>query len=140
MNWEAIGAVGELAGALAVVITLVYFARQLRSMQTSTFSEELRAITTDEIQLEKLRLEHSGILVRGNSGEELSSQEIYEIARIFNAHETFAFHGHLREKALGYEVDIRATSFATLLEDNPILIDEFNAKNFPYIITNMVFL
>ena len=27
MNWEAIGAMGEVAGAIAVVATLVYLAR-----------------------------------------------------------------------------------------------------------------
>jgi hypothetical protein len=30
MNWEAIGAVGEILGALGVVVTLVYLARQIR--------------------------------------------------------------------------------------------------------------
>jgi len=30
MNWDAIGAVGELIGALAVVATIVYLARQVR--------------------------------------------------------------------------------------------------------------
>ena len=30
MNWEAIGAVGEVAGAIAVVLTLVYLSRQIR--------------------------------------------------------------------------------------------------------------
>ncbi len=30
MNWDAIGAVGEIAGAAAVVVTLVYLARQIR--------------------------------------------------------------------------------------------------------------
>jgi hypothetical protein len=30
MNWEAIGAIGELIGAVAVVITLVYLAVQIR--------------------------------------------------------------------------------------------------------------
>lgn len=30
MNWEAIGAIGELIGALAVVLTLVYLAVQVR--------------------------------------------------------------------------------------------------------------
>jgi hypothetical protein len=29
MNWEAIGAVGELIGSLAVLVTLVYLARQI---------------------------------------------------------------------------------------------------------------
>lgn len=30
MNWEAIGAIGEVVGALAVVITLLFLSRQLR--------------------------------------------------------------------------------------------------------------
>ena len=30
MNWEAIGAVGETVGALAVLLTLVYLAMQIR--------------------------------------------------------------------------------------------------------------
>lgn len=30
MNWDAIGAVGEILGALAVVATIVYLARQVR--------------------------------------------------------------------------------------------------------------
>jgi hypothetical protein len=41
MNWEAIGAVGEIVGAAAVVITLVYLAVQLKqntaAMRSSTF-------------------------------------------------------------------------------------------------------
>ena len=31
MNWDAIGAVGEIVGALAVVVSLVYLAVQIRS-------------------------------------------------------------------------------------------------------------
>ena len=34
MNWEAIGAVGELVGALAVVMTLAYLALQIRQSNT----------------------------------------------------------------------------------------------------------
>ncbi len=30
MNWEAIGAVGEIVGALAVVLSLIYLAIQVR--------------------------------------------------------------------------------------------------------------
>ena len=30
MNWDAIGAVGEVGGAIGVIITLVYLAGQLR--------------------------------------------------------------------------------------------------------------
>ena len=31
MNWEAIGAIGQIVGAIAVVISLVYLAREIRS-------------------------------------------------------------------------------------------------------------
>ena len=34
MNWEAIGAIGEFVGALAVVLTLVYLALQVRQNTT----------------------------------------------------------------------------------------------------------
>jgi heme/copper-type cytochrome/quinol oxidase subunit 1 len=30
MNWEAIGAIGEILGALAVILTLIYLAVQVR--------------------------------------------------------------------------------------------------------------
>ncbi len=36
MNWEAIGAVGEVLGAFAVVLTLVYLAVQIRQNTSST--------------------------------------------------------------------------------------------------------
>ena len=35
MNWEAIGAIGEILGAIAVLVTLVYLAAQIR--QNSRF-------------------------------------------------------------------------------------------------------
>jgi hypothetical protein len=33
MNWDAIGAVGELIGAIAILITLVYLAFQIKVMR-----------------------------------------------------------------------------------------------------------
>ncbi len=36
MNWEAIGAVGEVCGAIAVVVTLAYLARQIRDSAQAT--------------------------------------------------------------------------------------------------------
>ena len=35
MNWEAIGAIGEIVGAIAVVATLVYLARQVTAARTA---------------------------------------------------------------------------------------------------------
>ena len=38
MNWEAIGAVGEILGAIAVVVTLLYLARQTKASGRATVS------------------------------------------------------------------------------------------------------
>jgi hypothetical protein len=47
MNWEAIGAIGELVGGLAVVVTLVYIAFQVRqsSKQIDQHSRAMAAST-----------------------------------------------------------------------------------------------
>jgi uncharacterized protein with PQ loop repeat len=41
MNWEAVGAIGEIIGAIAVVVTLIYLAVQVhqntKSVQASTY-------------------------------------------------------------------------------------------------------
>ena len=44
MNWEAIGAVGEIVGALAVLITLGYLAVQIRQNTAQQKREELVSI------------------------------------------------------------------------------------------------
>ena len=46
MNWDALGSIAELAGAIAVVITLIYLALQLR--QNSTLVKASIAATTRE--------------------------------------------------------------------------------------------
>ena len=39
MNWDAVGAVGELVGAVAVVATLVYLARQVQASNRTSAIE-----------------------------------------------------------------------------------------------------
>ncbi len=46
MNWEAIGAVGEIFGALAVVVSLVYLATQIRSQNRESRIAASHEITT----------------------------------------------------------------------------------------------
>jgi len=53
MNWDALGAIGEVAGALVVVVTLIYLSRQVRnSLRESRLSavHELSATYTAWIQ------------------------------------------------------------------------------------------
>ena len=49
MNWDAIGAVGELVGAAAVVITLIYLSSQLRQNTRTIRLSSTKAIT-EELQ------------------------------------------------------------------------------------------
>ena len=43
MNWDAIGAIGEIVGAVAVLITLVYLALQVRQTRKMQLAESIRA-------------------------------------------------------------------------------------------------
>ncbi len=45
MNWEALGAIGELAGALGVIVTLAYLARQMRVNTVALQNETTRDST-----------------------------------------------------------------------------------------------
>jgi len=52
MNWEAIGAVGELIGSLAVVLTIAYLAVQIRQSGKASISvstNQSRSAVTDVI-------------------------------------------------------------------------------------------
>jgi len=63
MNWEAIGAVGEIVGALAVVVTLIYLATQVRYAKQAAADQNrlvrasgvremaLTGVTDDEFRL-----------------------------------------------------------------------------------------
>ena len=47
MNWDAIGAVGEILGAAAVVATLIYLARQMRQEARSNTAEAMGSWLAD---------------------------------------------------------------------------------------------
>ena len=46
MNWDAIGAIGEIVGAIAVVATLLYLSAQIRQANRATRSESIQEATT----------------------------------------------------------------------------------------------
>ena len=68
MNWEAIGAVGEVGGAIAVVVTLIYLAAQIRQNTRGMHEAASRETAS---QFDRLA---EGILL------DPKSQEMYKIA------------------------------------------------------------
>jgi len=78
MNWEAIGAIGEVGGALAVVATLIYLARQIHSSAKATESQvhvslsaEMERLTTVMAQDEFL----SNAMLAAQREEELTADQ-----------------------------------------------------------------
>jgi len=64
MDWEAIGAIGEVLGAAAVVITLIYLSVQVRHAKAATADQSriYRATGVREIMLETCRDERLRML------------------------------------------------------------------------------
>ncbi len=65
MNWEAIGAIGEIAGALAVVITLIFLTIQLR--QNTRSVDESRNATVSQLYQFRANMHMDGQLRRAES-------------------------------------------------------------------------
>lgn len=83
MNWNAIGAIGELLGAAGVIITLVYVAIQLRenakATRVDTADRVLRSVTASQSRLIQDG-ELADIVRRGT--QDLSSLEPTERMRV----------------------------------------------------------
>ena len=71
MNWEAIGAIGEIVGSVAVLFTLVYLALQIRqntlAMKADTFRGATE-ISSDFTQIMLNDLELAKVFRRGIEG------------------------------------------------------------------------
>ena len=81
MNWEAMGAIGEVVGALAVVATLVYFGIQLRATTRVAEASNLRGVA-DSFNFLGLELAKNpdlrrvyGYIFQLNSIDELSDED-----------------------------------------------------------------
>lgn len=78
MNWEAIGAVGEVVGATAVVATLAYFAFQILDAKRASQSQATINATQLASSWRSTLLANSDlatVLAKANVSEELSGKE-----------------------------------------------------------------
>jgi hypothetical protein len=73
MNWEAIAAFGEVAGTLAVFVTLAYLARQVRQSNRQTLLSSFQHTydSTNQFLLSTLESDElAGLVVRGRESYE----------------------------------------------------------------------
>jgi len=94
MNWDAIGAVGEMIGSLAVVATLVYLAVQIRASAVESEATQSSAAAGLIGEVRSRFMEHADVWVKGNAGGELSASERFvfdELVSLKGGHHFFFF-------------------------------------------------
>ncbi len=89
MNWEAAAAIGEIVGAFAVVVTLLYLAVQTRLARGETRASAIRANRNERREF-FTQLRDSpylpDIITRAEAGETLSAEERYRLQNHSAAH------------------------------------------------------
>jgi len=85
MNWDAAGAIGEILGAFAVVISLLYLARQLQVNARQQKMEGHRAISEEFNRIADMwvDLEKSGMMFRAWADWEAANAQEQHIASVF---------------------------------------------------------
>ena len=64
MNWDAIGAIGEVGGAVAVIATLIYLAGQLRQNTKALRSSTYQAFNDSSFSWVDSEIENAAILAK----------------------------------------------------------------------------
>lgn len=74
MNWDAIGAVGELVDAVAVIVTFIYLAGQLRQNAKALRSSTYQAFNDSSFSWVDSEIENSAML--GKISDKASLDEL----------------------------------------------------------------
>ena len=128
MNWDAVGAVAEMVGAVAVVVSLIYVGAQIR--QSNRLS---RADTfyNSNVQYAALMSQISGdgdlakIYRRAKLGEELEPDDLERFKAFLWSYFGFSENLYIQEESGLYGAELGATSIA-----------EFMAPHFNRILTS----
>ena len=79
MNWEAVGAIGEVAGAVILIASIFYLSLQIRSSSDQASAASERGVQQDFIQIQDSLIANDrtmSIMRRGfRSFEDLGAQE-----------------------------------------------------------------
>jgi len=71
MNWDAIGAIGEIIGAIAVVVTLIYLSIQVRHSNREARASTLQAALRFEMEATGIIAQHGDIWDKVVTGKEI---------------------------------------------------------------------
>ena len=130
LNWDAIGAIGELIGALTVVGTLIYFSIQIRSLSTDAYANSINQIQQGEKDLREKYIEHEEIIRKANEGESLSDGEAFILNEVFLSAWAFHHFASVRASIYGRDTIIPAQNFARMLRKYPGFVPIYESASF----------
>lgn len=129
MNWDAIGAIGELLGSIAVVVTLLYLVRQLKSTEIATLNSTQSSIQLGRVTVNSQRFDHLDLVLRANKGEQLSDLEYEQLKLLYQNEGATMFFTYLNFRRLGEDGTIQAFNLARFLFENPGMMRVWRAEN-----------
>lgn len=83
MNWEAIGAISEIVGALAVVVTLAYLAVQIRQSNKFSLSESRQVLVSNDVTSLRAGMDNTDVFVKLVNEHEMSAAEQLRLSFMF---------------------------------------------------------
>ncbi len=83
MNWEAIGAIGEVLGAAGVILTLGYLAFQIRQNNRHLAQEAQRSRSQAIRENMRIMTENAEVCMKDSDGEALTSTESFQLDNIW---------------------------------------------------------
>ena len=138
MNWDAIGAVGEVLGAIAVLITLLLLLRQLRQNTDSLKIQSLNTIygewiaMTGELQTQPvLRSAFS----KDANGVDLDDDELYVLViyfvRMLNVNDKM-YHLYREGSTDSYTLEGMKKTLLMVLRDSHFFADWWSSNSWRY--------
>ena len=95
MDWDALGAIGELVGAAGVIATLAYLSIQIRNSANVDRAHIRANLTAASHELIRLGVENAEILVKASDGSSLDAEERFKLLQInrfaFRSYENYAY-------------------------------------------------
>ena len=124
MNWDAIGAIGEIAGAIAVVATLIYFSRQIRDNQTISTTSNTVSVLGMRIHHRESVNENIELWARGNAGDDLSESDSKVYRNLLENYDMITFLNFFQRQSIEgknykHTDSIPVAEFSFFLYENP---------------------
>ena len=118
MNWEAIGAVGEVVGALAVVMSLIYVGIQIRQSNQLARAGTFHGINTHYSSIMSQISGDEGlarICRKVKGGEELDPDELERYTAFLNSYFAMLEDVYIQQESGLYAVEIGGSNITNFL-------------------------